>query len=116
MLQCEAQGDALGEVNAILGVFIPKATKGYRVVSLLTTAVRWWEAIRVEVALKWKVDNDRDYFWGHAGRGAAASAWTTALLAEAAPRSQDFGAVGTLGDLFKAHEQVCPARAWQSAH
>ncbi len=115
MLQCEAQGDALGDVSAILGIFIPKATKGYRIVSLLTTAVRWWEAVRVEYAIKWKVANDRDYFWGHAGRGAAASAWTTALLAEAAPRSADFGAIGTLGDLMKAYEQVCTERAWQSA-
>ena len=53
-----------------------------------------------------KTDNDREYFWGH-----AASAWETALMAEAAPRSEDFGANATLGDIKKAYEQVCPVRA-----
>ena len=92
-----------------------KPTGGARIISLLTTLCKWWEALRVEQAFKWKEANARDYFWGGAGKGAAACAWKAALLAESAPTSADFCSAGSIGDLRKAYERVDPEIAWECA-
>ena len=64
MIAARDLGYALGDVGGIIGLFIGKARGGYRIVSLLTTIIRWWEAIRVCHAFQWKERNAREYFWG----------------------------------------------------
>ena len=63
MIAAEALGYALGDVGGIIGLCIGEARGGYRIVSLLTTIIRWWEAIRVCHAFNWKEQNARDYFF-----------------------------------------------------
>ena len=98
----------------VITALIPKGGGGLRPIGLLPTLVRLWARIRAGEVQQWEAENERSYFYGGRGKGAA---WKFAARAEAV-RLQGAEYAAVLLDQDKAfdrvphHHVVQAAREW----
>ena len=103
MLKAEAKGCIPSCFRLLTIVFIPKAGVGVRPIGLFTASLRLWGRLRSAVAKSWALENDREYFWGGAGRSALRCVWRQALAAEyCQPTGRQAATI--MFDLTKAYE------------
>ena len=93
-------------VGYVLICLIPKSDGGRRPIGLLPSFIRLWMRIRLDVARTWQCENERDYFYAGAMKGASVASWKQAARAEYAACSECIDYVANLLDLVKAFERV----------
>lgn len=93
-------------IGVVIIFLIPKSDGGRRPIGLMPSPIRLWMRIRLDVARRWQLTNERNYFCAGPLKGATVAAWKQAARAELATFSTCDEYANNLLDLVKAFDRV----------